>query len=437
MNRILSKMRALHLAEPIITVGMGKSGRVTLDLLREAGYQAIGVDEQFSERRIKQCSFDDPKAFAEAATLIVSPGVDRRRQAFQASFARQINDIELFALLNDKPVLAVTGSNGKSTVVSLLADALSYIGKQVRLCGNIGRPVLDALFDAPDETDVYVVELSSYQLELCPSLHPQVGAVLNVSPDHLDRYDSFADYSAAKGNLVRQSEMCVLNGEDEACAAMAAEGQNVCFYGFAPSMANHVARGILSIRHKPIVKTQTFTLHGKHNEANILCALLMLQAFGIEPAEVLPAVKKFAGLAHRMRTVCEKDGIRWVNDSKATNIGATAAALSGVNSPVILIVGGVGKNQDFRLLAEVIKKAAVKAVLLIGRDNRSMTAALQAAQISYKDCGDMAGAVAYAGKIARAGDEVLLSPACASFDQFSGYHQRGQCFAAEVNALCR
>lgn len=435
MDKMLSKMRALNLAEPILTVGMGQSGRVTLDLLREAGYQAIGLDEQFSERRIKQCSFDDPNAFADAGTLVVSPGVDRRRKAFQASFARQINDVELFALLNEKPVLAVTGSNGKSTVVSLLADALESIGKQVRLCGNIGRPVLDALFDNPEQTDMYVLELSSYQLELCPSLHPQVGAVLNVTPDHLDRYENFTDYSAAKANLVRQSAMCVLNGDDEVCAAMASEGQNVCFYGFTPTLANRIDQGRIYIQHQPVLETKTLILHGRHNQANVLCTLLMLQALGIESARVVPAIQTFAGLAHRMQTVLEKGAVRWVNDSKATNIGATAAALAGIRHPVILIVGGVGKNQDFRLLAEVIKTAAVKAVLLIGKDNRDIEAALQAAQISYQSCGDMAHAVAYAKQIAKPGDEVLLSPACASFDQFSGYRQRGECFAAEVRRL--
>ena len=436
MDTMTSKLRALALAEPIFVVGMGASGHVALDLLREAGYDAIGLDERLNERRIEKRDFDDPQAFAGAGTLVVSPGVDRRRAAFTHSYAQQINDIELFARLNDKPVLAVTGSNGKSTVVTLLAQALNQAGHKAKLCGNIGRPVLDALFDG-EAADCYVIELSSYQLELCPSLYPRVAAVLNVTPDHLDRYDDFAAYAAAKANLVRQSSICILNGDDEACVAMAEDGQNIIYYGTSATLPNRVEGGKIWLHGHALLETARLRLGGAHNHANILCTLLMLEAYGVAPQQVLSALETFAGLPHRMQLVSEENGVRWYDDSKATNIGAAAAALAGIDGAVVLIAGGVGKNQDFSLLARELQQANLRGVLLIGVDNRDMAAAFTAAGIAFEDCGTMDKAVARARAIAQAGDSVLLAPATASFDQYSGYDARGDAFAYEVTSTCR
>ena len=436
MDTMTSKLRALALAEPIFVVGMGASGHVALDLLREAGYDAIGLDERLDERRIEKRDFDDPQAFAGAGTLVVSPGVDRRRAAFTHSYAQQINDIELFARLNDKPVLAVTGSNGKSTVVTLLAQALNHAGHKAKLCGNIGRPVLDALFDG-EPADCYVIELSSYQLELCPSLYPRVAAVLNVTPDHLDRYDDFAAYAAAKANLVRQSSICILNGDDEACVAMAEDGQNIIYYGTSATLPNRVEGGKIWLHGQAVLEVNRLRLGGAHNHANILCTLLMLEAYGVAPQQVLSALETFAGLPHRMQLVSEENGVRWYDDSKATNIGAAAAALAGIDGAVVLIAGGVGKNQDFSLLARELQQANLRGVLLIGVDNRDMAAAFTAAGIAFEDCGTMDKAVARARAIAQAGDSVLLAPATASFDQYSGYDARGDAFAYEVTSTCR
>lgn len=436
MDTMTSKLRALALAEPIFVVGMGASGHVALDLLREAGYDAIGLDERLDERRIEKRHFDDPQAFAGAGTLVVSPGIDRRRAAFTHSYAQQINDIELFARLNDKPVLAVTGSNGKSTVVTLLAQALNHAGHKAKLCGNIGRPVLDALFDG-EAADCYVIELSSYQLELCPSLYPRVAAVLNVTPDHLDRYDDFAAYAAAKANLVRQSSICILNGDDEACVAMAEDGQNIIYYGTSATLPNRVEGGKIWLHGHALLETARLRLGGAHNHANILCTLLMLEAYGVAPQQVLSALETFAGLPHRMQLVSEENGVRWYDDSKATNIGAAAAALAGIDGAVVLIAGGVGKNQDFSLLARELQQANLRGVLLIGVDNRDMAAAFTAAGIAFEDCGTMDKAVARARAIAQAGDSVLLAPATASFDQYSGYDARGDAFAYEVTSTCR
>ena len=436
MDTLTSKLRALALAEPVYVIGMGASGHVALDLLREAGYDAIGLDERLDERRIEKRNFDDPQAFAGAGTLVVSPGVDRRRAAFANSYALQINDVELFARLNDKPVLAVTGSNGKSTVVTLLAAALNHAGYKAKLCGNIGRPVLDALFDGED-ADCYVIELSSYQLELCPTLYPRVAAVLNVTPDHLDRYDDFAAYAAAKANLVRQSSICILNGDDEACVAMAEDGQNIIYYGSSATLPNRVEGGKIWLHGHAVLDTARLRLGGAHNHANVLCTLLMLEAYGVAPQQVLAALETFAGLPHRMQLVSEEGGVRWYDDSKATNIGAAAAALAGIDGAVVLIAGGVGKNQDFSLLARELQQAKRRGVLLIGVDNRDMAAAFTAAGIAFEDCGTMAKAVARARELAQPGDSVLLAPATASFDQYSGYDARGNDFAYEVTGSCR
>lgn len=436
MDTLTSKLRALALAEPVYVIGMGASGHVALDLLREAGYDAIGLDERLDERRIEKRNFDDPQAFAGAGTLVVSPGVDRRRAAFANSYALQINDVELFARLNDKPVLAVTGSNGKSTVVTLLAAALNHAGYKAKLCGNIGRPVLDALFDGED-ADCYVIELSSYQLELCPTLYPRVAAVLNVTPDHLDRYDDFAAYAAAKANLVRQSSICILNGDDEACVAMAEDGQNIIYYGSSATLPNRVEGGKIWLHGHAVLDVNRLRLGGAHNHANVLCTLLMLEAYGVAPQQVLAALETFAGLPHRMQLVAEENGVRWYDDSKATNIGAAAAALAGIDGAVVLIAGGVGKNQDFSLLARELQQAKRRGVLLIGVDNRDMAAAFTAAGIAFEDCGTMAKAVARARELAQPGDSVLLAPATASFDQYSGYDARGNDFAYEVTGSCR
>lgn len=431
---MLEKLKDLSLAEPIAVVGMGASGKSVLRFLQEAGYEAVGVDERV-QTNVTTISLTDEKSLEQYATLVVSPGVDRRKAAICYSRAEIINDIELFARLAEKPIAAVTGSNGKSTVVTMLAEVLQAQGLSVRLCGNIGRPVLEALFDSPEETDVYVLELSSYQLEICPSFHADVGAVLNVSPDHLDRYDSYQDYVAAKTHLAAASDVCILNGDNVACVEMAALAKQAIFYSM--SGANRVEGEYIFIADMPILSTAALSVHGMHNFFNALTTLLMAQALGVVPEKAAKALMLFRGLSHRMRLVSEEAGVKWLDDSKATNIGATAAALSGITAPTWLIVGGVGKNQDFSELAKIILHSSVKRVLMIGVDNRDMQAAFDAEGIVYTVCGEMHHAVSLARKEALSGDWVLLSPATASFDQFNGYAERGECFAYEVTSACR
>lgn len=425
----INRLRALNLAEPVYVAGMGLSGRSALDVLREAGYDAIGVDERSSGRHIRRMDFDDGDLSA-AATLVVSPGIDRRRGAFARYFGEMINDVELFARIIDKPVLAVTGSNGKSTVVTLLSDALRAAGKATALCGNIGYPVLSALINDA-VADVYVLELSSYQLELCPSLAPAVGCVLNVSPDHLDRYADLSRYVDAKANLVRQAQVCVLNHDDMACRDMAALTTAPRWFGVGQE--NDVRDGQVIIAGEARLDVAALTLKGAHNVANVVAVLAILHQLTLDNAAALAAIKAFAGLPHRMQVTAARHGVTWFNDSKATNCGATEAALCGITAPLLLILGGQDKQQDFTQLAQMLAGKTLRAVLLIGERNDALSAALAAAGVGYEDCVTMQRAVARARLLAQRGDWVVLSPACASFDQYSGYAQRGEDFMQEVN----
>lgn len=428
---MLQKLKQLKLAEPIAVVGMGLSGKSALKYLQQAGYQVTGLDER-AQDGVTPVSLDCADALQGFATAIVSPGIDRRKPAVQQFSGAVINDVELFARLVEKPVTAVTGSNGKSTVVTMLAEVLQGAGLAVRLCGNIGRPVLEALFDAPEHTDVYVLELSSYQLEICPSLHIDVGAVVNVSPDHLDRYDRYADYVDAKANLARQSQVCVLNGDDEACLRMVELSAQAVFYG--KNTVNRIENGKIVLNNQAVCQVNQLSVHGLHNYANALVTLLMASALGIDTKVAVETLMVFRGLPHRMRLVAEQNGVRYLDDSKATNIGATAAALAGAEAPVWLIAGGLGKGQDFSELAKIIQTSPVKKVLLIGVDNCDMEQAFTQAGIDFEVCGEMSRAVQFAKAHAQVGDWVLLSPATASFDQFSGYAERGDRFAYEVTS---
>lgn len=420
---LLEKLKNLALPQPIAVVGLGTSGKAALHLLEQAGYEVRGLDEK------EGISFDDPQLLKDYATWVVSPGIDRRRPAFSHP-ALVINDIELFARLVESPVLAVTGSNGKSTVVSMLAHVLNALGKNVCLCGNIGLPVLQALDETQAKSDVYVLELSSYQLELCPSLDIAVGSVLNVTPDHLDRYDSLEDYAQAKANLAKQSRICVLNAQDNFCQEMAKITPHPV--RFNQNGVNYVDQEGVFIDGHCVMRGDELSVKGRHNLENALSVLLMLRAFGCAIKDVASALASFQGLAHRMTMVAQKNGMMWIDDSKATNIGATIAALSGVHAPMWLILGGQGKGQDFSWLAQEILSANVKGIMLIGVDNRDLESALTKAHIDYVVCHVVEKAVAYAFAHGKDGDWVLLSPATASLDQFKSYAHRGDAFKQAV-----
>ena len=436
--QIIEKLKALDLKQPIAVLGMGISGKAALGFLKKADYEVVGLDEKEKED-CQVVNLDEEQALKGYNTLIISPGIDARKKAIAEALRANsevalINDVELFGRLVEKPVVAITGSNGKSTVVCMIADILNGQGRKAVLCGNIGRSVLEALATAEEDTEFFVLELSNYQLENCPSLKIQVGAVLNVSPDHLDRYNSYEDYVAAKANLAKQAQICVLNADDIACQKMGETTAKPLWFGLKGENRYSVNEVIL--HNYFVLGAEDLKIEGATNKANALVSLLVIEALGCNTDAALEVLKNFKGLSHRMSLVGEWNSIKWIDDSKATNIGATAAALAGIANPIWLIAGGVGKGQDFSLLATEIKKHQVKKVLLIGLDNGDLVKALSEAEIDFIDCKDMTHAIATALTQSTEGDVILLSPACASFDQFSGYAERGDCFAAGVRAVC-
>ena len=373
----------------------------------------------------------------EARRLIVSPGiaVSTPEIARQAAAGKEvIGDIELFARAASEPVAAITGSNAKSTVTALLGEVARKAGRRALAGGNLGTPALDLLGQG---AELYVLELSSFQLETTFSLGAQVACILNVSQDHMDRYAGFGDYIAAKQRIYDGCEVAVWNRDDEATRPQGPVPAQMTFGIHADSDYRlDVQRGMLMRRGEDLLAVQSLKLRGNHNALNVLAVLAMAEALGLERDACLRAVQEFAGLPHRCVLVAESRGVQWFNDSKGTNVGATLAALAGIGpaipGKIILIAGGQGKGQDFSPLA-LPAADHVRAAVLIGEDAR-----LLASGLGNVDChfaADMADAVRRASLLAEPGDAVLLSPACASFDMFRGYADRGDTFVRHVTEV--
>lgn len=378
----------------------------------------------------------------QADMIVLSPGIDPRLPEIKV--ARQagieiVGDIELFARYADAPIVAITGSNGKSTVTTLVALMAQIAGKDVRTGGNLGTPALELLSDkAPD---FYILELSSFQLETVRSLNAFAAVVLNLSPDHMDRYDSIEDYQAAKQTIFRGDGVMVVNLDDPVVSAMSEEGR--IRIGFSLQQTEGVDFGLmqhhgetwLAEGSEPLLAVSQMKIVGRHNIANALAALALGSAIALPMYAMLSALQEFKGLPHRCRLVRQLDGVRWFNDSKATNVGACIAAIDGLadSGAIVLIAGGVGKDQDFSALTETLENS-VKAVVLIGEDADKIAANIPA-KVGTIYASDMVDAVNKAREVAEAGENVLLSPACASFDMFSGYAERGDKFEQAVRAL--
>ncbi len=384
----------------------------------------------------------DPLYFARFARLIVSPGVGLDEPAVRAARkggSEIVGDIELFARLCRKPVVAITGSNGKSTVTTLVGEMAHAAGINAAVGGNLGVPALD-LLDGP-QADLYVLELSSFQLETTRHLAPRAATILNISPDHLDRYRSIRDYAEAKGGIYRGAEVCVVN-RDDALASVYARGCGGRSIGFGIGVPPvETDYGLIERAGQPwlvrgsaqLLAERELKITGRHNTANALAALALGEAAGLPLPPMLETLRAFTGLPHRTQYVAEVKGVRYYDDSKGTNVGATLAALAGMNAPVVLIAGGQGKGQDFTPLATTVARQA-RAVVLIGEDARRIADTL-GGTVPVEFAADMSEAVARAARLARPGDCVLLSPACASFDMFKGYAHRGDVFAAAVRRL--
>jgi UDP-N-acetylmuramoylalanine--D-glutamate ligase len=384
---------------------------------------------------------------AGADMIAISPGIAKDRPFIAAAVARGaelVGDVELFAraLPPHPKVIAITGSNGKTTVTALTGALTRAAGLATVIAGNIGDAVLDALPDDGRWPDVFVLELSSFQLETTHSLAPVAATVLNVSENHLDRYADLDAYAAAKERIFANGGIQVLNRDDLRSLAMRREGSLVQTFGAgvpeseeAWGLVDRGDGGVWLARGGALlVPAADLRLVGRHNAQNALAALALTSAVAKIDRSVLAALARFEGLPHRMQRVVEAGGITYVDDSKGTTVAATTAALDGMDRPVVLIAGGDGKGQDFSPLRGPVD-ARCRAVLLIGRDAPALERALAGTKAMVERCGTLDAAVARAVSLARSGDVVLLSPACASLDQFASYVERGDRFAALVRAL--
>lgn len=441
-------MQDLLTAKRIAVVGLGQSGLATVRFLLSKGIKPVLMDTRKQPAGLEQIAAEkvdgiylgelDANRLAQMELIIVSPGLSVKHPALRFAKlqgAKVIGDVELFACYNTKPVVAITGSNGKSTVTKLTEAMLQHSGIQALAAGNIGLPVLDALAKA--ETEVYVLELSSFQLETTASLQLVAAANLNVSADHLDRYQDLADYAAAKQRIYQHSALAVYNADDALTVPTVATqvlALSLTDHRSGYGIVQHQGQDYLLVAGEPLLPVTEMSLFGKHNQFNALAAAALALAAGASRQAIASTLRSFRGLAHRCELVAERHGVRWVNDSKGTNIGATLAALAGLRSSVagklILIAGGDAKGADLTELQPALQRD-VQQLITLGQDGPAI-AALLPDSIQVKT---IQQAVKTAASLAQPGDMVLLSPACASLDMFKSYADRGEQFAAAVREL--
>jgi len=449
MNGALHTLPPLEAGTRALVLGLGRTGLSCARYLRRKGLEvrvadtrsvppgATSLREQVPDAELCLGAFAS-SLLDGVAQVLISPGLSLR-EPIAVEAARRglpvVGDIELFAREASAPVAAITGTNGKSTVTALLAEVANAAGRTTIAGGNLGEPALD-LLERP-VPQLYALELSSFQLETTHTLATATATVLNVTPDHLDRYDSIEDYAATKARIFDGCETAVVNADDARVRSMPRDGQRVITFSLLDAAADYfLARTpepTLTCRGEALLPVAAMRLQGEHNAANALAVLAMADALELPRAPVLAALAEFGGLPHRAQWVAELGGVRFVNDSKGTNVGATIAAVAGLPGPLVLIAGGDGKNQDFGDLREAFA-GKVRHAVLIGRDAPRLAEAL-AGVCTVEFAADMRAAVAAARDAARPGDTVLLSPACASLDMFRDYTHRGDEFATAVRSL--
>jgi UDP-N-acetylmuramoylalanine--D-glutamate ligase len=439
-----------------LIVGLGRTGVSCARHLQSLGVPFAVTDSRDEPPGLSDLAKIAPQAIVRtggfdltlierANAIVASPGVSLREPLLVAAAARGlsiIGDIELFARAAKAPIAAITGTNGKSTVTTLLGEMAAAAGKRVLVGGNLGRPALE-LLDEP-VPDLYVLELSSFQLDTVQTLSTAAATVLNVSPDHMDRYDTLADYAASKARIFERCAVAVVNAAEPLVCDMASAVPRVLGFSDAPPPSRtrcnidywveesatdlHLMR-----RGAEIARMSQLQIAGRHNAANALAALAMAEGLELPPEACLQALRDFTGLAHRCQAVATVAGVRYVDDSKGTNVGATLAAIRGLPGQLVLIAGGLGKGQEFAALTDACRNK-VRHAVLIGQDAPLLAAALENT-CSLESAGSMEQAVELAASAARPGETVLLSPACASMDMFRDYAHRGRVFAAAVKAL--
>jgi UDP-N-acetylmuramoylalanine--D-glutamate ligase len=440
----------------VAVLGLGDTGFSALRWLRHMGADVVMFDSRPHPAGLDRLQAEHPEVecylgpfnynlLANMDLIVASPGVSLKEPVVAQLMAlgkTVVGDVELFARFRAPyaKVIAITGSNGKTTVTSLVGEICKQAGLNTIVAGNIGLPVLDTLqMTAPD---VYVLELSSFQLEAVHQLQVDAATVLNLSEDHMDRYDGMEAYAQAKARIYQHARIAIVNRDDPASAALAGQLPQVSFgVNPAPTINDYGLNdaGWLCAGHRHYIEADSLQIRGKHNIANALAAIALTQAIGIDKVSILHTVQSFAGLPHRVEWVASIDEVDFYDDSKGTNVGATCAAISGMlkqgkPQKVVLIAGGDGKGQDFSPLREAVLHHA-RAVVLIGRDGPKIQQVLHNLQLPVVDAVDLTAAVHIANTLAEAGDAVLLSPACASFDMFRNYEHRAEVFVEAVKAM--
>ena len=471
-------------AKYAVIVGLGRTGLSCARYLRARGWRLAVTDTRQKPPELAGLAALDPtiplsvggldtRLLDGADCVVASPGVSLEEPFFVTARGLGIEivgDIELFARAADAPVVGITGTNGKSTVTTLVGRMAQRAGLRVRVGGNLGEPALDLLgmgaptltpeagdslpvaerlpesagfapghFELTPATQLYVLELSSFQLDATTSLDLKAATVLNVSPDHLDRYPTVAAYADSKARIFARCETAVINLDDPLVVAMPRPGQKTVSFSLRASIGADYAVATrdgewwLTRRDEALLRVSAMKIKGLHNAANALASLALGDALGLSMHAMLEELATFTGLPHRSQWVADVHGVTYINDSKGTNVGATIAAVSGMQGPLVMIAGGDGKNQDFAVLADAFR-GKVRHTVLIGRDAAAIAVALKGV-CTLEMCSSLEDAVRAAAKAAQPGDTVLLSPACASLDMFRDYTHRGAVFTQAVKEL--
>lgn len=437
-----------------IVVGLGKSGMSVVRHLARRGLPFAVADTRANPPELAtlkaqypgvevRCGELDVEFLCRASELLVSPGLAIATPALQAAAARGVKlsgDIDLFAREAKAPIVAITGSNAKSTVTTLVGEMAAAAGRKVAVGGNLGTPALDLLDDG---VELYVLELSSFQLETTDQLNAEVATCLNVSEDHMDRYSGLPAYHQAKHRIFRGARQVVINRDDRLSRPLIGEDVPVWSFGLGKpdfkgfGLLEEGGEKYLAFQFETLMPVAELKIRGAHNQANALAALALGHAVGLPFDAMLQTLRSFAGLAHRCQWVGERGGVAFYDDSKATNVGAALAAIDGLGADIpgklVLIAGGDGKGADFSALHAPVARYC-RAVVLLGRDADLLFAALDGAAPLLR-VRTLEEAVQQAAACATAGDAVLLSPACASLDMFKNFEERGRLFAAAVEAL--
>lgn len=437
-----------------IVVGLGKSGMSLVRFLARRGIAFAVADTRENPPELAtlrrdypqvevRCGELDVEFLCRASELLVSPGLALATPALQQAAARGVRlsgDIELFARNAQAPIVAISGSNAKSTVTTLVGDMAAAAGKRVAVGGNLGTPALDLL---ADDVELYVLELSSFQLETTDQLNAEVATVLNISEDHMDRYSGLPAYHLAKHRIFRGARQVVYNRQDALTRPLMGEGLPCWTFGLnkpdfkAFGLREENGQKYLAFEFQNLMPVSELKIRGSHNQANALAALALGHAVGLPFEPMLATLRTFAGLAHRCQWLRERDGVSYYDDSKATNVGAALAAIEGLGADIdgklVLVAGGDGKGADFSGLKAPVA-AHCRAVVLLGRDAELIAAALGDG-VPLVRVKTLDEAVEQCAALAQPGDAVLLSPACASLDMFKNYEERGRLFAQAVEGL--